>query len=298
MPCIGRFAPSPTGPLHFGSLLAALAGYLDIRSRHGTWKVRIEDIDPPREQPGAADNILRTLDAFGLHWDGEVVYQSQRHALYRHALQQLIDQNTAYPCSCSRKQLRSRGVQGYDGYCLQHPPDRGADCAYRLQHLNPTPAFHDRIQGRQQYHWAGHAGDCVIFRRDGLFAYQLAVVVDDADQGITDVLRGSDLIDETPHQIELQDQLGLARPDYAHIPIITNAEGQKLSKQNLAPAIQPHDRLNLLRQALTLLGQQPPPELADASLTELLGWGCQHWKPASIPGVLSLQCSHRGRASQ
>ncbi|MBV0934206.1 tRNA glutamyl-Q(34) synthetase GluQRS [Marinobacterium weihaiense] len=288
MPCIGRFAPSPTGPLHFGSLLAALASYLDIRSRNGFWKVRVEDLDPPREQPGAADHILRTLEAFGLHWDGEVVYQSQRHDLYQEALQVLIDQGTAYPCNCSRKQLRARGVQGYDGHCLHQPPPALANVAYRVRHLQPRQHFNDRIQGRRDYHWHGHQGDFVVFRRDGLFAYQLAVVVDDADQGITDILRGSDLIDETPHQLELQQQLGYPPPDYAHIPVITHANGQKLSKQNLAPAIDPQDRLTLLRQALSLLGQGPSPDLADATLTELLDWGCLNWNPAAIPAVLSL----------
>lgn len=288
MPCTGRFAPSPTGPLHFGSLLAALASYLDIRSRHGRWLVRIEDIDPPREQPGAADSILYTLEAFGLHWDGEVVYQSRRQALYRDALDRLITQKSAYPCRCSRKQLRSRGVLGYDGHCLQHPPEMTTDLAYRVQHSRTEQQFEDRIQGLRRYHWQGHEGDFVVFRRDGLFAYQLAVVVDDADQGITEVLRGSDLIDETPHQMELQDQLGYARPRYGHLPVITSTEGQKLSKQNLAPAINPEERLSLIRRALELLGQQPAAELVDASLEELLDWACRHWQLQAVPAVLTL----------
>lgn len=289
MPPIGRFAPSPTGPLHFGSLLAALASYLDIRARQGRWLLRIEDLDPPREQPGAADSILRTLDAFGLHWDGEVVYQSRRHGLYQAALEQLIQQNTAYPCRCSRKQLSARGVLGYDGYCLQHPPQSLTDVAWRVRHTRADQQFEDRIQGPRHYHWRGHEGDFVVFRRDGLFAYQLAVVVDDAEQGITEVLRGSDLIDETPHQLELQAQLGYPRPDYAHIPIITNAQGQKLSKQNLAPAIDPHERQTLLLQALHLLGQQPASELIDASLEELLCWAQAHWRLQAVPAVLQLQ---------
>lgn len=289
MPPIGRFAPSPTGPLHFGSLLAALASYLDIRARQGRWLLRIEDLDPPREQPGAADSILRTLDAFGLHWDGEVVYQSRRHGLYQAALEQLIQQNTAYPCRCSRKQLSVRGVRGYDGYCLKHPPQSLTDIAWRVRHTCADQQFEDRIQGPRHYHWRGHEGDFVVFRRDGLFAYQLAVVVDDAEQGITEVLRGSDLIDETPHQLELQAQLGYPQPDYAHIPIITNARGQKLSKQNLAPAIDPHERQTLLLQALHLLGQQPASELIDASLEELLCWAQAHWHLQAVPAVLQLQ---------
>ncbi|GAA0795486.1 tRNA glutamyl-Q(34) synthetase GluQRS [Marinobacterium sediminicola] len=288
MPCIGRFAPSPTGPLHFGSLLAALASYLDIRARNGRWLLRIEDLDPPREQPGAADSILRTLDAFGLHWDGEVVYQSQRKQLYEEALQQLIVLDTAYPCRCSRKQLRARGVLGYDGHCLRHPPDEHSDIAYRVRHTRADQQFDDRIQGVRRYHWSGHEGDFVVFRRDGLFAYQLAVVVDDAEQGVNEVLRGSDLIDETPHQMELQDQLGYPRPRYAHIPVITNAQGQKLSKQNLAPAIDPRERQTLLLLALQLLGQDPAAELIDASLDELLHWGIQSWRPDAIPARLHL----------
>lgn len=285
---VGRFAPSPTGPLHFGSLLAALASYLDIRSRKGCWLVRIEDLDPPREQPGAADHILRTLDAFGLHWDGQVVYQSQRLELYQAALEQLRRQEQAYPCNCSRKQLQQRQVQGYDGYCLKHPPASADDCAFRVSHPPGMEEFHDRIQGQRQYCRQGHEGDFVVFRRDGLFAYQLAVVVDDADQAVTDILRGSDLIDETPHQLRLQSCLGYMHPTYAHIPVITHANGQKLSKQNLAPAIDSGQRLQLLIHALRLLGQSPPAELQDARLEELLRWAVEHWTIARVPAVLSM----------
>lgn len=285
---VGRFAPSPTGPLHFGSLLAALASYLDIRARKGRWLVRIEDLDPPREQPGASTHILKTLEAFGLCWDGDVVYQSQRHSLYQEALGQLRQLNLTYPCNCSRKQLRTRGAQGYDGYCLQHPPASLDHCAFRVTHPEGTQFFADRIQGRREYQWQGHQGDFVIFRRDGLFAYQLAVVVDDAEQGITDILRGSDLIDETPHQLLLQSHLGYAQPSYAHIPVITNAEGQKLSKQNLAPAISGHERQHLLLRALRLLGQDPPAELEAATTEELLQWAIVHWHIARVPTVLSL----------
>ncbi|MBA4500792.1 tRNA glutamyl-Q(34) synthetase GluQRS [Marinobacterium marinum] len=289
MPCIGRFAPSPTGPLHFGSLLAALASYLDIRARNGRWLLRIEDIDPPREQPGAADSILYTLDAFGLHWDGPVVYQSQRHDLYHEALQQLIRLGTAYPCTCSRKQLRARLLShGYDGHCLRHPPVDTTTAAYRVQHTQTDHQFIDRIQGRRRYHWSAHQGDFTVFRRDGLFAYQLAVVVDDAEQGITEILRGSDLIDETPHQNELQRQLGYPQPRYAHIPVITNPQGQKLSKQNLAPAIDPVERQALLFKALRLLGQQPPAEFLAASPTELLTWARTHWRLDNIPAAMQL----------
>ncbi|SEB09689.1 tRNA glutamyl-Q(34) synthetase GluQRS [Marinobacterium iners] len=289
MSCIGRFAPSPTGPLHFGSLLAALASYLDMRSRNGEWLLRIEDLDPPREQPGAVDSILHTLDAFGLHWDGPVIYQSTRLKCYQDALEQLLDQGTAYRCSCSRKQLRTRGVTGlYDGHCRRHPPSASASCAVRVIHPQAEQQFHDRIQGFRTYDWQNDRGDFVVFRRDGLFAYQLAVVVDDAAAGVTDIVRGSDLIDETPHQIALQTLLGYSTPQYAHIPVITNPAGQKLSKQNLAPAIDPGQRQQLLLRALSLLGQKPPADLATASRDELLSWAITHWNITAVPGTLSL----------
>jgi glutamyl-Q tRNA(Asp) synthetase len=287
--CIGRFAPSPTGPLHFGSLLAALASYLDMRSRNGKWLLRIEDLDPPREQPGAAGSILRTLDAFGLHWDGPVAYQSQRLEYYQDALEQLLRQGAAYRCNCSRKQLKTRGVSGlYDGHCLRYPPPASASCAIRVIHPESEQQFQDRIQGVRRYQWPPGYGDFVVFRRDGLFAYQLAVVVDDAAAGVTDILRGSDLIDETPHQIALQALLGYPMPAYAHIPVITNPAGQKLSKQNLAPAIDPSQRQQLLLRALSLLGQKPPTDLATASRDELLSWAVTHWNIAAVPGTLSL----------
>lgn len=286
---IGRFAPSPTGPLHFGSLLAALASFLDMRARNGRWLLRIEDLDPPREQPGAADSILQTLDAFGLHWDGPVVYQSQRLDAYRAALEALLQQGAAYRCSCSRKALRARNALPlYDGHCRLFPPAETADCAIRAIHPEAEQQFEDRIQGWRRYHWPSGKGDFVVFRRDGLFAYQLAVVVDDAAAGITDVLRGSDLIDETPHQIALQQRLDYLTPDYAHIPVITNVSGQKLSKQNLAPALDTAQRQQLLHRALTLLGQQPPADLMKAGRNELLQWAIMHWNITAIPGTLSL----------
>ncbi len=286
---IGRFAPSPTGPLHFGSLLAALASYLDMRACGGRWLLRIEDLDPPREQPGAADSILYTLDTFGLHWDGPVVYQSQRLDAYRAALEVLLQKGAAYRCSCSRKALRARDATPlYDGHCRLFAPTETVACAIRTIHPEAEQQFEDRIQGWRRYHWPSGKGDFVVFRRDGLFAYQLAVVVDDADAGVTDILRGSDLIDETPHQIALQQLLGYSTPEYAHIPVITNSGGQKLSKQNLAPALDPAERQQLLWRALTLLGQQPPVDLLQASHNELLQWAITHWNITAIPGTLSL----------
>lgn len=283
---IGRFAPSPTGPLHFGSLLAALASYLDIRAQGGRWLLRIEDLDPPREVPGASDSIIRTLEHFHLHWDGEIRFQSRCLALYQEALNRLLDQGLAYRCQCSRSQLRDRGaLHSYDGWCASHPPPASARCAVRARYPGDALDFHDRIQGQRHYPPTPGRGDFVIFRRDGLFAYQLAVVVDDADQGVNQVLRGHDLIDETPRQQVLQRHLGLPTPEYAHIPVLTNAQGQKLSKQNLAPPLDPapEKRVAQLHRALQLLGQQPPPELLEATPDELLAWGVAHWQLERIP---------------
>ncbi len=286
MSCTGRFAPSPTGPLHFGSLLAALASYLDIRAQGGRWLLRIEDLDPPREVPGASEQIIRTLEHYHLYWDGEVSFQSQRHALYEDALQQLIDQGLAYRCQCSRSQLRTRdALLAYDGWCERHPPPASARCAVRARYPATPLTFSDRIQGQRRYPATPGRGDFVIFRRDGLFAYQLAVVIDDAEQGIDQIVRGHDLIDETPRQIALQQHLGLATPSYAHIPVLTNAQGQKLSKQTYAPALSPSssDVVPLLCRALDLLGQQPPAELRDGSADDVLAWAVAHWQLERVP---------------
>ncbi|SEG80395.1 tRNA glutamyl-Q(34) synthetase GluQRS [Marinobacterium lutimaris] len=291
MSCTGRFAPSPTGPLHFGSLLAALASYLDIRAQGGTWLVRIEDLDPPREVPGASDLILKTLDRFGLHWDAEVVYQSQRHALYHSALEQLLRDGLAYHCQCSRKQLTQRHAQqSYDGYCRSHPPSSDATTSVRAIYPDTALSFDDRIQGERVYPADPGRGDFVIFRRDGFFAYQLAVIIDDQEQGIDQVVRGADLIDETPRQMVLQQHLGYRQPSYAHIPVLTNAEGQKLSKQTFAKPLSLDSdeiRRQLLR-ALNLLGHPVPDELQTGSHAEILAWAVQHWSMAQVPRGLTL----------
>nr|WP_067296912.1 tRNA glutamyl-Q(34) synthetase GluQRS [Marinobacterium profundum] len=289
---IGRFAPSPTGPLHFGSLLAALASYADARAHQGLWLVRIEDLDPPREQQGASALILSTLEAFGFDWDGEVIYQSQRSSFYRDAVDQLQQQHQAYRCSCSRKQVSNRtGGIRYDGHChALHPPHAQA-CAIRAHCAAGSIELHDAIQGPAVYHLARDHGDFVIQRRDGLFAYQLAVVVDDAAQQISHVVRGSDLLDETPCQIQLQRYLGYTRPDYAHIPVATSSSGQKLSKQNQAPPLDAGNPVPALIAALEFLGQQPDAALRDASASELLHWAVEHWSMASIPKTRGLPWS-------
>lgn len=274
-PYIGRFAPSPTGPLHFGSLLAALASYLDARRQHGQWLLRIEDLDPPREDPNAASEILKLLDAYQLHWDGEVRYQSQRSEAYLAALQQLTENAHAFPCACSRKQL---GQQLHQGQCsLPTTNQTNNDYAWRFLSGSGQRCFDDQLQGHYCEQLEQDIGDFVIRRRDQLWSYQLAVVVDDADQNISHVVRGIDLIDSTIRQQCLQQALGFNVPHYAHIPVATEHNGQKLSKQNLALPLQPDDSGYTLWRALDWLQQQPPTELQRSGNRELLFWAIQHW---------------------
>lgn len=279
----GRFAPSPTGPLHFGSLLAALASYLDAKHQQGRWLLRIENPDPLRELPGAADQIRYTLDAFGLHWDGEVIYQNQRQDYYQHLLEHLIHQDLAYPCDCSRKQLKLRNaLQHYDRHCLKHPPDTQAQTAIRAKYTLESLCFKDRILGVQHAH-ERTKGDFVIFRRDGLFAYQLAVVADDHDQKVNQVVRGADLLRETFPQLQLQHHLGFTPPAYAHIPLATTANGQKLSKQNLAPPLDNAHPVADLVLALRFLNQDIPPEPLSLTVESLLQWAISHWHIHKVP---------------
>ncbi|MDO6563908.1 tRNA glutamyl-Q(34) synthetase GluQRS [Amphritea sp. 1_MG-2023] len=283
---IGRFAPSPTGPLHFGSLLAALASYLDARAHHGRWLVRIEDLDTPRVIQGATDDILRTLEDYGLEWDDAVIRQSDRLHLYHEALTQLRQRHQAYPCDCSRQQIRQRtGSSRYDGHCRRHPPNPQHVCAIRSHNPQDYP-FDDQIQGPQSF--PAQIEDFVIFRRDGFFAYQLAVTIDDAEQQINHIVRGSDLLDSTPKQRHLQQQLGYPRPIYAHIPVATNTQGQKLSKQTLAPALDRHHARQQIIRALQFLGQQPVTELHDCRLDECLRWAIEHWNISAIPKQIGL----------
>ncbi|MBB3191816.1 tRNA glutamyl-Q(34) synthetase GluQRS [Halomonas cerina] len=284
-PYRGRFAPTPSGPLHFGSLVAALASFLDARRADGTWLLRIEDIDPPRCPPGAADTIRRQLEAFGLHWDGPVSWQHERDAAYAAALTRLKALGLAYPCSCSRKQWRAHSV--YPGWCREAVREPGKRVAWRLRSdlgLRPV-TWQDRGFGRQAFEPVD-LGDVVLARKDGLWAYQLAVVVDDADQGITDVVRGADLLDNTPWQRQLQHALGLPTPRYRHLPLVMGPDGQKLSKQNRAPALPEEDRTvrPLLHRALTTLALAPPDALAKAPVAEQLAWGIAHWDSVRTAG--------------
>lgn len=291
-PYRGRFAPSPTGLLHFGSLVTALASWLEARSCGGEWLVRIEDLDPPREMPGAATDLLATLEAFGLHWDGQVIYQSQRHDLYLAHLEQLVQLGHAYPCSCSRKELANHKI--YPGYCRikNRHPERTQ--AWRLAvDTRQTICWQDEVQSAQ--HWSlGDAGDVIIRRRDGLWAYQLAVVVDDLEQGITHLLRGIDLLDSTPWQVWIQTCLGKAQPHqpafhYAHLPVIVNNTGQKLSKQNHAPALDTQQASPLLYRALCALQQQPDPALRFEPVTTLLEEALNHWQLSRIPATAHIK---------
>ena len=269
----GRFAPSPSGPLHMGSLIAAAASWLDARAAGGRWLVRIEDLDRARCMPGAADAILRTLERLGLHWDGEVLYQSRRLERYRAALAELASHT--YWCGCTRREiadsslgLAADGAHIYPGTCRAGTARKRA---LRVRTTMEPIAFVDRVQGQCDQVLERDIGDFVLYRADGLFAYQLAVVVDDAAQGITDVVRGADLLDSTPRQIYLQRLLGLPTPRYLHVPVALDAAGEKLSKQSAAAPIEAD--AHALRQALRFLGQ------AEAATPQE---ALERWKPQLI----------------
>jgi glutamyl-Q tRNA(Asp) synthetase len=284
---LGRFAPSPTGPLHFGSLVAALASFLDARAHRGEWLVRIEDVDTLRTVPGAEDEILRALEAFGLVWDGAIVRQSERGERYGEALERLRVAGLVYRCRCSRREIEDSalaGIEGpiYPGTCSRVALAGDAAGADRVRVPDRAVAFDDRVMGRIAQNLSCDIGDFVLRRRDGLFAYQLAVVVDDADQGVTDVVRGADLIHSTPRQIFLQQALGVPTPRYLHIPAATNAKGEKLSKQTHAAPVDPRRPAAALKKALEFLGQAVP---AEAEAGALLEQAIAAWNPAAIPST-------------
>ncbi len=280
----GRFAPSPTGDLHAGSLLAAFGSWLLARHRGGQWLVRIEDLDPPREVPGAAERQLRALAAFGLHSDAPVVRQSQRHRLYQAAIERLLDQGLAFACRCSRSDLAAAG--GVHRRCVDSAGRSGPAApqpAIRLRVPDGAAvAFDDALLGRQSQDVAAEVGDFVLRRADGFWAYQLAVVVDDADQGITDVVRGADLLDSTARQILLQRALGLPTPGYAHLPLLLDAQGRKLSKSDAARPLDPAEPLPALRAAWAALGQAPEALAEVATVTHLLAAAREAFAPARI----------------
>jgi glutamyl-Q tRNA(Asp) synthetase len=290
-PYIGRFAPSPTGPLHFGSLVAAVASYLQARAHDGRWLVRIEDIDPPREQPGASELIIEALERYGFEWDGEVIYQSHNHAEHDQALHTLLERDLAYPCACSRKDLADapRGPLGiiYPGTCRSGCA--AEETAIRLRTNDEPISFLDGLQGQISQQLESESGDFVIRRRDGLIAYQLAVVVDDELQGITEVVRGIDIMDSTPRQIWLQRLLKYRTPSYVHIPVITHPDGDKLSKLTGAPAIPTDEVRPMLVAALGALRQSPPGDLETASLDEIWSWARRHWTLEPLRGLAAVR---------
>ncbi len=289
----GRFAPSPTGPLHFGSLVAAAGSYLEAKTRGGEWLLRMEDLDTPREQPGAADGILRTLEACGMTWDGSVMYQSRRSAAYRAALARLEAQGLVYVCGCSRREIADSGLGPdgaliYPGTCRNGLAAGKKARATRVRVDHEPIGFEDAVQRKIHQDLAAEVGDFVLLRADGLYAYQLAVVVDDAEQGITDVVRGADLLDSTPRQIYLQRLLGLRTPRYLHLPAAVNAAGEKLSKQTRAAPVAARDPVPALAQVMDFLGQSPPALLRRAPLPEFWSWALAHWDAARIARVRSL----------
>jgi glutamyl-Q tRNA(Asp) synthetase len=290
----GRFAPSPTGALHLGSLLTAVASFLDARSRGGQWLVRMEDLDPPREVAGAAGHILRTLERLGLCWDGEVVHQSRRSEAYRHTLDELHRLGLLYSCGCSRREIRESAPPGtmqpvYPGTCRAGLPKGRRPRTLRVRVEEIAVRFDDRLQGPVEEWLPTQVGDFILRRADGLFAYQLAVVVDDALQGISDIVRGTDLLASTGRQIYLQRALGFDTPRYLHLPVVVNARGEKLSKQTGARAVNPEHPLRTLIGVLGLLGQPVPAELTDANLEEFWRWAAAAWDPGCIPPLATLQ---------
>ena len=290
----GRFAPSPTGPLHFGSLIAAAGSYLDARRNGGVWLVRIEDLDGPREAKGAADAILRTLERYGFEWDGTVMWQSRRGAAYAAALERLERDGAVFPCACTRREVSDSTLGGasepiYPGTCRGGIPAGRRARAIRARVDHAVISFEDRLQGRIEQNLAEEVGDFVVRRADGLFAYQLAVVVDDFEQGITDVVRGADLLASTPRQMLLQRRMGYPAPRYMHLPVAVNRSGEKLSKQTLAPPLAPAEGSLQLWRALRFLGQEPPAELRTEGLAALWGWALSHWQAGKIPRKRSIR---------
>lgn len=279
----GRFAPSPSGPLHFGSLVCALASYLDAKQHNGEWLVRMEDIDPPREEPEAQTKILCSLQAHGLFWDGDVLFQSQRSHAYQSTLKTLKNKNLTYSCTCTRKKLASlKGI--YDRHCLEHPTNTQQHAAIRLKtiqsltNVSDLIQFNDLIKGLQSENIQKVCGDFSIHRKDGLFAYQLAVVIDDIEQGITHIVRGDDLLSSTSRQIYLTKTLGGSPPSYAHIPVILGHDGCKLSKQTHAPAINNDDAISNVIRALHALKVTIPSTLRHKPLNDILKFGCEHYQ--------------------
>ncbi|NNM61289.1 MAG: tRNA glutamyl-Q(34) synthetase GluQRS [Steroidobacteraceae bacterium] len=279
---VGRFAPSPTGDLHLGSLYTATAAYLQARAHNGRFLVRIEDLDRPREVPGAADRILATLEAFGFEWDGPVLRQSEHTDRYQDALGLLRAQGRLFACDCSRSRLANTAA--YPGSCRSRSPGTiGEPCAWRVR-IDPAPIrLNDRLQGSFERDLRRHGGDFVVRRRDGIVAYVLGVVIDDADQGVTEVVRGADLLESTPQQIHLQTLLSLPTPSYAHLPVLTEPDGAKLAKSRRTSRLNPLAPVDELTQVFALLGLDPPAGVREGSLADAWAWALRHWRLSCVP---------------
>lgn len=285
---IGRFAPSPTGPLHVGSLYTALASFLQARSRQGQWLLRIDDLDTTRNIKSSVDSILSTLEAFGLYWDQAIYYQSRHLDDYEDFLATLKNNQLVYPCICSRKILSSSTFASdvYPGFCRDKPVPRHVQQAIRIKTDQRTISFHDDLQGLITHSLAERHGDFILKRKDQIIAYQFAVVIDDYLQGVNHVVRGCDLLDVTPRQIYLQQLLGLPSPGYMHVPVIVDAQGHKLSKQTLAQAVDVSSPGTVCFKLLGLLKQHPPSELQFAPATEILDWAQHNWRPSVLKGTV------------
>jgi len=285
-PYVGRFAPSPTGPLHFGSLVAAVGSWLEARRAGGRWLLRLDDLDRPRNQPGADDAIIRELVRLGLEWDATVLRQSGDETPYHAAARTLRERGAAFACCCSRRDL----VHGiYPGRCRNGLPVGARERSLRLRVDDVPVAVDDAVQGPYSQRLRSELGDFVVMRADGIVAYHLATVVDDAAAGVTQVVRGADLLASTPRQIALQRALGLPTPAYAHLPVANNAEGRKLSKQSHAPATAGLDATGLWLSALAFLGHPPPTALASAPLKEVVDWALDHWRLERVPAISPAQ---------
>jgi len=289
----GRFAPSPTGPLHFGSLVAAVGSYLSAKSRGGEWLVRMEDLDPPRVMKGAADDILRTLERYGFEWEGEVLYQSHRSDAYAEALETLNHLGVLYACGCTRREIADSSILGlegpvYPGTCRAGVPAGREARAFRVRTDHAVIQYDDRLQGVQRSVLDIDVGDYVVKRADGFYAYQLAVVVDDAAQGVTEVVRGADLLASTARQVHLQNLLGIPTPAYLHLPAVLNAHGEKLSKQTQARPLHKGQPLPVLSRALVFLGQQPPDDWQSLRVPEFWTAAIARWSESEIPRRLGI----------
>jgi glutamyl-Q tRNA(Asp) synthetase len=284
---VGRFAPTPSGDLHLGSLYTAAASYLDARANGGRWLLRIEDVDAPRAIPGADERIIATLQRFGFEWDGEIMRQRDRSEYYRAALQTLRDRGETFECNCSRSQLEDE--QSYPGTCRALGRLPGKETATRLRVGPDLISFSDEIQGMFRQNVAAAVGDLIIKRRDQVFAYLLAVVVDDAAQGVNHVVRGADLLDNTPRQIYLQRRLGLDTPRYAHVPVLTEADDTKLAKSRRSVQADSAAPLAQLLSVFSLLGMQPPAELKNGALAAAWQWAIANWAKNAVPSRLNLR---------